>query len=82
MSSNGKSERIRMKYCSPEVLMSFLIGGSGRCSSEYGGVVITVLKPNEFPWEQVFRTLLNLNHEIYVEERDGLLTIVSKPKTD
>lgn len=80
MSGGEKLEKARMKCYSPEVLMDLLIGDSGKCSSEYGGVVITVLKPDKFPWDHVFRTLLNLNHEVYVEERDGLLAIVSKPK--
>ncbi|MCS7132767.1 MAG: hypothetical protein NZ918_03500 [Aigarchaeota archaeon] len=82
LSDDRKREKDHIKCCSPEIIISLLIGDSGKCSSEYGGVVVKVLNPKEFPWEQVFRTLLNLNHEVFVDERDGSLMIVSKPKTD
>jgi hypothetical protein len=77
-----KHIRHHLKCCSPEVVISLLIGDSGEATSEYGGVIIKVLDPSKFPWEQVFRTLLKLNHEIYVERQDDSLIIVSKPKVD
>lgn len=81
-SEEDKRGKTHMKCCSPETVISLLIGDTGECVSEYGGVIIKILNPEKFPWEHVFRTLLNLNHEVYVEERDGLLIIVSKPKID
>ncbi|MEN2974263.1 MAG: hypothetical protein ABDH32_01645 [Candidatus Caldarchaeales archaeon] len=77
-SKSGKEYTI----CCPEIVIDLLIDDSGECAPEYGGMIIRVLKPDKFPWENVFRTLLKLNHEIYVDERDGLLTIISKPKID
>ncbi|MEM1710895.1 MAG: hypothetical protein QXU12_00625 [Nitrososphaerota archaeon] len=79
-----KNEHVkyRLKCCSPEVMISLMIGDSGETASEYGGVIIKVLDPGRFPWEQVFRALLKLNHEVYVEQQDDSLIIISKPKVD
>ncbi|MCS7126083.1 MAG: hypothetical protein NZ929_04145 [Aigarchaeota archaeon] len=77
--SKGEKE---YTICCPEIVIELLIDDSGECASEYGGMVIRVLKPDKFPWENVFKTLLKLNHEIYVDEREGILTIISKPKID
>lgn len=77
-----KHLRHHMKCCSPEMIINLLIGDTGEAASEYGGVVIKVLNPSRFPWEQVFKTLLKLNHEIYIEQQDDSLIIISKPKVD
>lgn len=64
------------------MMVDLLIGDAGECVTEYGGVAIKVLDPGRFPWEHVLRTLLNLNHEVYIDERNGFLVIISKPKVD
>ncbi|MEM2266678.1 MAG: hypothetical protein QXT51_03610 [Nitrososphaerota archaeon] len=84
--ANGLEEKTKQDksytICSPEIMMDLLIGDTGECVTEYGGVVIRVLDPARFPWEHVFRTLLKLNHEVYIDERDDFLVIISKPKVD
>lgn len=54
------------------------VGEHGECESVMGGFEVRVKDPARFPWERVFRTLLGLGHEVWVELRDGELVIVSK----
>jgi hypothetical protein len=54
------------------------IGEYGECASVMGGFEVLVKDPSRFPWAKVFRTLLGLGHEVWVELRDDWLVIVSK----
>ena len=68
--------------CDPEDVLDFLVGETGRVLPEYGGFLIEVHDSTGFPWSAVIRTLLKLNHEIWIESRNGRLVIISKPKAD
>ena len=54
------------------------INGYGECTTVMGGFEVRVKDPVRFPWERVFRTLLGLGHEVWVELRDDELVIFSK----
>ncbi len=54
------------------------IGDYGECFTVMGGFEVLVKDPERFPWAKVFRTLLNLGHEVWVELRGDWLVIVSK----
>jgi len=68
--------------CNAETALDVIVGDAGRITEEYGGFLIEVLDYRRFPWADVFRTLLRINHEVWVEDRDGRLIIASKPKPD
>ena len=68
--------------CDPEDVLDFIISDTGNISREYGGYVIEIHDATNFPWSAVIRTLLRINHEIWIESRDGKLVILSKPKAD
>jgi hypothetical protein len=54
------------------------IGEHGECFTVMGGFEVLVKDPTRFPWARVFRTLLELGHEVWVELRGENLVIVSK----
>ncbi len=68
--------------CDPETALDLLIAERGRVLEEYGGFIIEVIDQRGFPWPDVIRILLRINHEVWIEEREGKLYIVSKPKAD
>jgi hypothetical protein len=59
-----------------------IVGGAGDVSLVYGGFEIHVIHAAEFPWEKVFRFLLALQQEVWLEKREDLLFIVSKSSPD
>jgi len=68
--------------CDPKAALDLLIDEMGQISSEYGGYIIEIYDMISFPWSAVLRTLLRIGHEVWIEERNGKIVIVSKPKTD
>ncbi len=54
------------------------IGECGECVTVMGGFEVLVKDPSRFPWARVFRTLLGLGHEVWVELRGDRLVVVSK----
>ncbi len=68
--------------CNPSEILDFLVGDTGRVLSEYGGFLIEVYDHLGFPWYAVIRTLLRLNHAIWIEGRGEHIVILSKPKAD
>jgi len=59
-----------------------MIRDTGEMSEELGGFLIQVKDPDKFPWGDVFQYLLSLNHNVWIDSRDGRLCIVTCPKTD
>ena len=68
--------------CDPAEVLEFLVGETGRVLREYGGFLIEIHDVTGFPWSTVIRTLLKMNHEIWIESRNGRLVVISKPKAD
>lgn len=76
----GKSET---KRCiDPQVVIEDIIGEYGTVMEEYGGYRIEVLNHTMFPWANVFKLLLRLEHEVWVDIEGEKLIIVSKPRPD
>jgi hypothetical protein len=66
----------------PEGLVEDLercVGASGRVQDFYGGVRITVLQPDEFPWSAVLRLLTDSSQEVWIRHQKEGMEIVSKP---
>jgi hypothetical protein len=57
------------------------VKGTGEVNSEYGGFEIRVLKPNLFPWYKVVKELIEIGQEIWIDEKEGKISITSEPKT-
>ncbi len=66
----------------PLMIVKDMVRDTGEVSEELGGFLIKVINQNNFPWANVFRYLLSLNHEVWVEIRDEELYIVSCPWAD
>jgi hypothetical protein len=59
-----------------------MVRDTGEVSEELGGFLIQVKDPDKFPWGSVLRYLLSLNHDVWVDSRDGSICIVTCPKAD
>jgi hypothetical protein len=57
-----------------------MVQETGEVNSLYGGYEIRVLKPTQFPWHKVLRLLIEIGHEIWVDEKEGKIVITSEPK--
>jgi hypothetical protein len=66
----------------PYSILEDIIDDNGNVMEEYGGYRIEVLNHMAFPWADVFKLLLRLGHEVWVDIEGEKLIIVSKPKTD
>ncbi len=56
-----------------------VVGAAGEVRVTYGGFEAVVLEPTPFPWEDVFRILLAVGHDIWVTKEENRLVIASKP---
>lgn len=66
----------------PMITVKEMIKGVGEVSEELGGFLVEVKDPKNFPWNDLFRYLLSLNHAVWVELRDDSLFIITCPKAD
>jgi hypothetical protein len=65
----------------PEERLKKLLKDTGEVSAVYGGFEIKVLKPMLFPWYKVFNQLIEIGQEIWVNEKEGKICIISEPKS-
>lgn len=80
---SGKEGKSDSKRCiDPRAVIEDIIGEYGKVMEEYGGYRIEVLNHMMFPWANVFKLLLRLGHEVWVDTDDERLLIISKPKPD
>ncbi len=78
-----ESKSDRRKGCiDPRLVIEDIIEEFGKVMEEYGGYRIEVLNHKMFPWADVFRLLLRLGHEVWIDTDCEKLFIVSKPKPD
>jgi hypothetical protein len=70
----------RRKGMDPEERLKKMVKDTGEVNPVYGGLEIRVLKPNLFPWYKVFRLLIEIGQEIWVNEKEGKVCIISEPK--
>ena len=81
-----KKEKIKMTLSTtvqdPMIIVKDIVKASGEVSEELGGFLIEVKDPNNFPWSDLFRYLLSLNHAVWIELRDDNLFIITCPKAD
>ena len=82
MLSNKKGKSDGEKCADPRVILEDTVEDHGNVMEEYGGYRIEVLNHIKFPWADVFRLLLRLGHEVWVDINGEKLIVVSKPKTD
>ncbi|MEM0457203.1 MAG: hypothetical protein QXI01_05735 [Nitrososphaerota archaeon] len=66
----------------PRLVIEDIIGEYGKVMEEYGGYRVEVLDHMMFPWANVFKLLLRLGHEVWVDIDGEKLIIISKPKPD
>jgi hypothetical protein len=57
-----------------------IVKNTGEVTSVYGGFEIRVLKPDLFPWYKIIKRLINIGQEIWVNEKEGKICIISEPK--
>jgi hypothetical protein len=57
-----------------------IVKDTGEVSSVYGGFKIRVLKPNLFPWYKIIKQLFDIGQEIWLNEKEGKISITSEPK--
>ncbi|MEM2909572.1 MAG: hypothetical protein QXO01_00675 [Nitrososphaerota archaeon] len=69
-------------FIDPQVALKSIIGDYGEIMEEYGGYRVEVIDHMTFPWASVFKLLLRIGHEVWVDTDGEKLFIVSKPKTD
>ncbi|MEM3491829.1 MAG: hypothetical protein QXV24_01640 [Nitrososphaerota archaeon] len=83
MEDKGKIKRIvSTTVQDPMMTVKEMIKTAGEVSEELGGFIIQVKDPNNFPWSELFRYLLSLNHTVWIELRDDSLFIITCPKAD
>ncbi|MEX2722118.1 MAG: hypothetical protein Q6362_012010 [Candidatus Wukongarchaeota archaeon] len=56
-----------------------MVKENGVVTPAAGGVKIIVYNPLEFPWCEVLTLLVDLDQDVWVSKREGILTILSKP---
>lgn len=66
----------------PILVIKEIIKDAGDVAEELGGFLIRIVNEKKFPWIEVCRYLLSLNHDVWMETRDGELYIITSPKTD
>ncbi len=54
-------------------------GSTADVKGSYGGLEITVLDPEAFPWPSVMDALTDVGQDVWVVRRDGVLMVRSKP---
>jgi hypothetical protein len=57
-----------------------IVKDTGEVTSVYGGFEIRVLKPNIFPWYKIIKQLIDIGQEIWLNEKEGKICIISEPK--
>ena len=57
-----------------------LVGNTGKIEEEYGGFEITVTDDENFPWKDVFLSLIDSGFQIWINKTDFHLQIMSKPE--
>ena len=55
------------------------VGSARHVRVTCGGYEVVILEPTPFPWEDVFRILLAVGHDIWVTKEENRLVIASKP---
>jgi hypothetical protein len=58
------------------------VGATGEVQAIYGGLEITIIQESAFPWSGVIRRLLQSDHAIWLEEREGQLVIATESSVD
>lgn len=66
----------------PMITVKDMIKDAGEVSEELGGLLIEVKDPKNFPWSDLLRYLLSLNHAVWIELRNNNLFIITCPKAD
>ncbi|PUA34120.1 MAG: hypothetical protein B9J98_01695 [Candidatus Terraquivivens tikiterensis] len=66
----------------PLAALKDIVGDCGEVAEEYGGYRIEVTNHITFPWASVFKLLLRLGHEVWVDTDGEKLFVVSKPRPD
>ena len=57
-----------------------LVEDTGEINLVLGGYEIKVLKPILFPWYKAIKLLIEIGHEIWVNEKEGEIHINSEPR--
>lgn len=65
-----------------EVWLEQRVGATGHVEAVYGGFEITVSDGDAFPWASVLHRLLESDHDVWVEVKDGRLVIVTQSSID
>lgn len=81
------STRMKKKVASatvqdPLITVKGIVRDTGEVTEELGGFLIKVKDRKNFPWADICRYLLSLNHDVWMEMREGELYIVTSPKAD
>lgn len=61
-----------------DAYLESVVGSKGRVHPSYGGFVIEVLKPDEFPWCVVILTLINSGFQVFFSIRDKTPVLIAK----
>jgi len=64
----------------PEERLKKIVKDTGEVNYVYGGFEIKVSKPNLFPWEKVFKQLIEIGQEVWINKEEGKINITSKPR--
>jgi hypothetical protein len=58
-----------------------LTGRAGQVMGAYGGFEVRVTDPEDFNWSGVLHEMLRYEYDVWVELRDGALTVLASPRT-
>lgn len=56
-----------------------IVAETGTVHGHVGGLEISVLDPELFPWYKIFMSLSDMAHEIWVRKEDRTVVIRTKP---
>jgi hypothetical protein len=68
------------KSMDPETKLRKMVKDMGKVNSVYGGFEIRVAKPALFPWSRVFNLLTGIDHEVWINKREGKICITTEPR--
>ncbi len=71
---------MRRSVMDPQKELRRIVKDTGEVSSVYGGYEVRVLKPALFPWYKVVKLLVEIDQEIWVNEKEGKICITSEPR--
>jgi hypothetical protein len=64
----------------PETKLRKMVKDTGKVNSVYGGFEVWVAKPALFPWYRVFNLLTDIDHEVWINKREGKICITTEPR--